>query len=64
MRLGGEPQQLDQPPDHLILDHRRRVIELGDLRIHSGGQHIRQHREGRPRPMTQPQKRGWILPVG
>ena len=50
MRLGGESQQLDQPPDHLILHHRRRVIEFGNLWIHSGGQHVRQHREGRPRP--------------
>ena len=49
VRLGGQSQQLDQPPDHLILDDRGRVVELGDLWIHSGGQHIRQHREGAPR---------------
>ena len=48
MRFGGKSQQLDQPPDHLILHDRGRVVELGDLGVHARSEQIGEHRQWRP----------------
>ncbi len=50
MRARGKSQQLDEPGNHLVLHDGRRVVELGDLGIHPGRQHVGQHAHRRPRP--------------
>jgi hypothetical protein len=40
------------------------VITPGHIRIDGRCQHLRQHANGVPLPITQPQKRRWILPSG
>jgi len=50
VRAPGKSEQLDEPSDHLVLHHGRRVVELGDLGIHPGRQHVGQHAHRCPRP--------------
>ena len=59
VRTGRQAKQLDEPADHLILHDGGRVVELGDLWVHSRGQHVGQHRERRARA-DHPAPEAWV----